>query len=89
MLSHAGRLEDEEGVLLIFVASQGKLLLPPRPFLVPFRDAEGATVKGQKKITVGGKGLQTCQSVVVLSESNPDWLGNDYLRWMISASGLK
>lgn len=77
MLSHVERLEDEEQVLLIFVARQGKRLLPPHPFLDPFRDAEGAIVKGQKKITVGGKGLQTCQSVIVLSESNPDWLGND------------
>lgn len=45
--------------------------------------------KKNNKITAGGKGLQTCQSVVVLSESNPDWLGNDYLRWMISARRLK
>lgn len=89
MLSHAGRLEDEVGVLLIFMARRGKLLLPPHPFLVPFRDVEGATVKGQTKITVGGKGLQTCQSVVVSSGSNPDWLGNYYPRWMISASRLK
>lgn len=86
----AGRLENE-GVLLIFLARQGKLFPSPHPALVPFRDVEGATGKGEKNkvMTVWGKGLQTCQSVLVLSESNPDWLGNDYLRWMISAYGLK
>lgn len=47
--------------------------------------------EGANKNSSGGvhKGLQTCQSVLVLSESNPDFLGNDYLKWMISARGLK
>lgn len=86
MPSPAGRLEDEEGLLLIFAARQEELFWPS---FGPCQTEE-TTVKGQTKTAVqGGGGLQTCQSVLVLSESNPDFLGNDYLRWMISASGLK
>lgn len=83
---HAGRLEDEDGLLLIFAARQEELFWS---FFGPSQTEE-TTVKGQTKTALeGGEGLQTCQSVLVLSELNPDFLGNDYLRWMISASGLK
>lgn len=85
MLSRARRLEDEEGLLLLFAARHEEFFWS---FFGPSQTEE-TTVKGQTKTAVGGEGLQTCQSVLVLSESNPDFLGNDYWRWMISASGLK
>lgn len=85
MLSRARRLEDEEGLLLLFAARHKEFFWS---FFGPSQTEE-TTVKGQTKTAVGGEGLQTCQSVLVLSESNPDFLGNDYRRWMISASGLK
>lgn len=64
MLAHARRLEGEDRVLLIFVARGEKLLLPPHPFLVLFRDAEGATVKGQEKHNSAGEGSLTASRLL-------------------------
>lgn len=50
MLSHAGRLEEEEGLLLIFAARQEEIFWF---FFGPSQTGE-TTVKGQTKIVVGG-----------------------------------
>lgn len=66
------------------------LLPDKRSFLVLFwslSDRRDHSERANKNSTEEGEGLETCQSVLVLSESNPDFLGNDYLRWMISAGG--